>query len=426
MRTLHVKYLLVGGGIASYSAAQAIRARDSEGSILLVGQEINRPYDRSALSKAFLRRQVPREVLFAAEPGWFDKQRIDLRTGRRVANLDTARAAAALDNGEFVSYDRLLIATGSRPVRLTIPGADLPNVFYLRTLADEVQLHNAIEKARAEGRPHANGRGRAVVVGAGLLGVETAGSLTQLGLGVDLVASKPGVWNRFAGESTGRLMARFLEGHGVSVHAGCRPLRLEGDGRVQRVVLDDGRTLECDLAVACVGAAASKDVLRGTPISAEKAILVDAHCRTNVPGVYAAGDCCAVLDPRFGKHRWFDHWDHAVVTGTLAGRNMAGAGADELYDVVSPFTTEVFGLTTTVWGESRLVDRRLVRGTPKAEAPNFVEIGVAADGRVAQVVAVGHQGEDEILRELVARRFEVDGNQEAVKDPSVPLQGLLG
>jgi NADPH-dependent 2,4-dienoyl-CoA reductase/sulfur reductase-like enzyme len=195
---------------------------------------------------------------------------------------------------------------------------------------------------------------------------------------------------------------------------------------VQRVVLDDGRTLDCDLAVACVGAAASKDVLRGTPISAEKAILVDEHCRTNVPGVFAAGDCCAVLDPRFGKHRWFDHWDHAVVTGTLAGRNMAGTGADESYDAVSPFSTEVFGLTTTVWGEARLVDRRLVRGTPKVEAPGFVEIGVAADGRVAQVVAVGHQGEDELLRELVARRFEVDGNQEAVKDPAVPLRELLG
>src|SRR3954467_15639233 len=108
MRTLHVKYLLVGGGVASYSAARAIRARDPDGSVLLVGQEINRPYDRSALSKAFLRRQVAREALFAAEPGWFDQHRVDLRTGRQIANLDTARAAAALDNGEVVSYDRLL------------------------------------------------------------------------------------------------------------------------------------------------------------------------------------------------------------------------------------------------------------------------------------------------------------------------------
>src|SRR3712207_270314 len=129
MSNLHVKYLLVGGGLASWSAARAIRERDAEGSVLLVGQEINRPYHRPPLSKAFLRREAARESLFAVEPGWFEANRVELRTGRRVAHLDTTRGAATLDNGQEVSFDKLLLATGASPVPLAASGAHLPNIF---------------------------------------------------------------------------------------------------------------------------------------------------------------------------------------------------------------------------------------------------------------------------------------------------------
>lgn len=423
MSNLHVKYLLVGGGVASWSAARAIRARDADGSMVLVGQEINRPYHRPPLSKAWLRRQMPREALFAADAGWFEQHRVDLRTHRRVSHLDVHRQAAFLDDGKEVSWDKLLLATGASPAPLGVPGSNLPNLFSLRTLDDDVQLHNATEKARREGRPHAGGRGRVTIIGAGRLGVELAGSLTQMGLAVDLLAAPGHPWHRFAGEATGRLLTRYLERHGVTVHVGTFPLRLEGDGRVQRVALDAGRSIDCDFAVAALGSLPNKDLLRGTPITAEKAILVDDHGRTNLPDVYAAGDCCAIYDARFGKYRWVDQWDHAQVTGALAGNNMAGG--DEAYAAVSSFTTEVFDLAVTVWGEARLVDRRIVRGTPNADNPDWIEIGVAADSRIAQVIAVGHRGDDATLRDLVARRLPVDGNQEQLKDPAVSLAALL-
>src|SRR5215208_2135573 len=134
MTVLHVKYLLVGGGVASYAAARAIRELDAEGSLLLVGQEINRPYHRPPLSKSFLRRQTTRESLFAAEPGWFRASNVELRTGRRVSHLDVARHTATLDNGEEISFDKLLIATGAAPVHLPVPGANLPNLFHLTTI----------------------------------------------------------------------------------------------------------------------------------------------------------------------------------------------------------------------------------------------------------------------------------------------------
>lgn len=424
MNNLHVKYLLVGGGLASSSAAEAIRAADRDGSVLLVAQEVNRPYHRPPLSKEFLRRQKGRHELFTHEPQWFEKNQIELRTGRRVSHLDAARMTAILDNGQHVSFDKLLLATGATPAPLNLPGADLPNLFYLRTIDDCDVLHHAIDKALREGRPHEKGRGRAVVVGGGVLGVELAASLAQVGLAVDLLLSHAHPWDKFAGEATGRFISLYLQKRGVRLHPDSPPRRLEGDGRVQRVVLSDATSLPCDLAIAAVGAIPNRDLLHGTPISAGRAILTDEHCRTSVPNIYAAGDCAAVFDPLFGKHRVLDHWDNAVVTGKLAGRNMAGI--DERYAAVNNFFSDVFELALNGWGDSRHLDRRLLRGTPNVDAPDFVEIGIGADGRVSQVLSLGHQGQDELLRDLVGKRVQVNGNEEALKDPGSDLRQLLG
>jgi 3-phenylpropionate/trans-cinnamate dioxygenase ferredoxin reductase component len=190
---------------------------------------------------------------------------------------------------------------------------------------------------------------------------------------------------------------------------------------VQRVVLPDGGDpIGCDFAVAAIGSVVPRDLLRGTPIAAEKAILTDAHCRTNVPHVYAAGDCAAVFDPLFGKHRWIDHWDNALVTGRIAGTNMAGGGA--AYDAVSTFISEVFDLRLRVWGSSKHIERRLLRGAAAtAETPDFAEIGIAADGRVTQVVAVNGAKDHDALRELVRTRANVEGHEDALRDASISL-----
>ena len=423
MNKQHVKYLLVGGGLASSSAAEAIRELDQAGSMLLVAQESIRPYHRPPLSKEFLRGEKRREELFTLPLPWFDEHKVELRTGRRVSQLDTERRAATLDDGQEISFDRLLIATGGSALHMTIPGAELPNVFYVRTVDDTQRLSYAVDKALREGQRHERGRGKAVVIGGGFLGVELAATLTQRGLAVQLVHGHP-LWNRFAGESTSQFLSRYLEQHGVGLVCGSRPSALEGDGRVQRVVLPNGPALECDLVIAAVGMRLNRDLLRGTPVRAENAILVDEHAQTNVPGIFAAGDCAAIFDPRFGKHRTMDHWDNAITTGRLAGRNMAGQ--NDAYDGTGYFISDVFSLSISVWGEARAVDRRLLRGTPNVESPDFVEIGVAADGRIAQVAAIAHAGEDELLQELVKRRLPINGNEESIKDPKFDLKKLLG
>lgn len=419
MNHLHVKYLIAGGGIAASAAAEAIRSLDAEGSLLMIGQEANRPYNRPALSKDFLAHRNRRDDLFTLAAGWFAEHHVDLRTGRRVAHLDTSRNSAVLDSGEDISFDRLLIATGATPRRLRLPGADLPNLFYLRTLDDAHRIGHAIDVAQASGIAHDKGRGRVVVVGAGLLGVELAASLATLNLAVDLLVGAPLPWPMLAGEVAGAVVLEHLLSLGVAVHNDRWATAFRGAGRVQHVSLDDGSTIDCDLAIAAVGCIVNLNLLRGTTIAAETAILTDSHCRTSTDTIFAAGDCAAIYDPLFGKYRMIDHWDHARLTGTLAGTNMAGG--DSSYDAVSAYNTIAGGLSMTVWGEPKRIFRRIIRRSIGSPHNHLIEIGIDTDDCVCMVLQIGHRADTERLPSLVRRRLNVAGHETDLADGSVPI-----
>jgi len=166
-------------------------------------------------------------------------------------------------------------------------------------------------------------------------------------------------------------------------------------------------------------------------ITAEKAILVDDRCRTNIPEIYAAGDCAAIFDPLFNKHRLCDYWETAAITGAIAGANMSSAAKSgatpplpDHYIAVSSFSTQLFDLRLAVWGAPRSVDRRIIRGNPNVESPEVIEIGVDTSGRVAQVAAFGHVNEHPALASLVQRRLLMNGNEERLKDPGTPLESF--
>ena len=412
MNTLHVKYLLIGGGIASSAAAQEIRRRDRDGSALLVGQEINRPYRRDALRGGYLRRQVGHNELFTLPANWFDENDVELQTAVRAVQVDVARQSVSLSNGEEVAYDKLLIATGATAKLLNVPGANLPGVLYLRTIEQADTLIHTIEKARQEGRKHGRGRGRAAIVGSGTDATQLAQTLTELGIEVELVLENPQLWQGVAGDTTAKYVARELENNGVAVR-GASVGRIEGDGRVQRVVLSDSSAIQCDFVVGSIGLSPNKELLRATPVRAEKAILTDEFCRTSAETIYAAGECAAVLDPRFGKYRAIASSRAAEITGRIAGANMAGGA--ERFDDLGGFTTRVFSLDVTAWGEPRMVDRRLVRSGEN----RFAEIGVDVLGLIAQVISIGPV--EAGLEELVRQRIAIDRREESLKDPRSPL-----
>ena len=423
-RNLHVKYLLVGGGLAASAAAEAIRDRDAAGSMLVAGQEILRPYHRPPLSKTFLRGELAKGDLLAQPVGWFPQHGTQLVTGRRATTLDAGRQRVGFDDGSTVQYDELLLAFGGMVAPLEIPGAGLPGLYYLRTLGDAESLVARAKTAVIEGRPQPNGRGRAVVIGGGTLGVETAASLRQRGLWVDLVMKDQRPWQNAAGETAGRWIASLLESEGVNVHANNPPAKLLGDGRVQRVELAGGETLQCDFAVACVGMRVDRRLLGNTSISVAAAVMCDAYGRAGADGgvshVWAAGDCAAIFDRRFGKNLPGGHWDVARLAGRLVGGNMAAAAAGEAlvaWDELPGVHSEIFGRDVYAWGAARLIDRRLVRGGGSA----FAEIGVDLQGEICHVLVVGRDGEHAALRNLVRDRASVEGREENLRDPEIAL-----
>ncbi len=413
MSRIHVRYMLVGGGTASSGCAEAIRELDKTESILLVAQEISRPYDRGPLSKAYLRRQTEKRELIAKQVGWYSQNKVEMRTGCRVTQIDVPRSMAMLDNGDEVIFDHLLLAIGTIPKPIGVTGGQLPNTFYLKTIADADRLHHAIEISRSVGH------NRACVIGAGLLGVEVASSLAMIGMHVDLIQAYDVPWPKVAGEQTGRYLMRRLKSVGVKVHEKVRATRLEGDGRVQRVILSDESEIGTDFVVAAVGSVVNREILRHTDITAEKSILTNERGQTNIPNIYAAGDCASIFDPLYGKHRSSTHWDHANQAGRICGINMAGGNAK--FDSVTYFTSEVADQLIHVWGEGRLVHHRLIRGNALNDDGMFAEIGIDAEGRIAQIIAVGRENEHCRYREMVRNRFLTLELEELLKDPAVGL-----
>lgn len=420
MQRQHVNHLLLGGGIAAHEAARSIRSRDTGGSIVMIAREAARPYRRPELSKSYLLRKLPRESIFVDNARWHEQNHVTLRTGTSATQIDTNRHTVNLSSGDEIVYDSLLIATGCAPRRLNVPGEVLPNVHTLRNVNDADRLLHAIDSARLEGLPLPNDRahrGRAVVIGSGLLGVEVAASLKTIGMHVEVVVGRPYPWSHYAGDAVGRVIARSLDSHGIVLHNDRPVARLEGDGRVQRVILSDGTRIDTNLAIVCAGVDPTQELLRNTPIASEKAILADEHCRTNVESIFAAGDCAAAFDPLFARHRHFPHWNHAAMLGAVAGDVMAGG--DRVVDSSIAIESDWFELSGFICGERKHINRRILRQTPE----KIVEFGIANDGRLSQVVAVGDI-DQKSARSLIAKRVQTNGREEQFKDPNVELRSL--
>ena len=236
-----VKYLLIGGGLASAEAAKQIRRVDAEGSIALVSDEALLPYNRPPLSKEYLRGEATEPLEFASAAD-YEELRVTTVLGSAVTSLDASASTATLDNGEVYSFEQALLATGGSPVRLPVPGADLAGVYYLRDAGDADAIGAAAKEAK-----------RAVVVGAGFIGLETAASLRQMGLDVTVVEMADAIWPRFADRNLAAHVQKLSEARGVEFLMGSPVEGFEGDGGRVSAVLTGERSVACDLAVVGVG-----------------------------------------------------------------------------------------------------------------------------------------------------------------------------
>ncbi|GIU98732.1 MAG: ferredoxin [Actinomycetota bacterium] len=393
--------VVVGGGLAAASAVQTLRSQGFDGRVTLVGEEPVPPYERPPLSKEYLRGEAT-EPAWVRPATWYEEQGVELRLGVRVAEVLPADRAVRLEGGERLGYDRLLVATGVRNRRLEVPGADLPGIHDLRTLADADRLREA-----------ARGASSAVIVGAGFIGCEVAASFRQLGLEVTVVEAFPTPLYRVLGPELGRVIEAMHRDHGVRFLLGEGVARFEGTGRAEAVVTEGGRRAEGDLVVVGVGTRA--DAPAG--VADERgAVPVGADLAAEVEGVYAAGDVADHDHPIFGRIR-VEHYDNAIKMGETAARNLLGAG--EIFDDPHWFWSDQYDSQLQVAGVATAWDRMVVRGS--LEERRFAAF-LLQDGVLRSTVTLDRKFD--ARRSLPLIRAQARPDPELLADPEVDLRTL--
>ena len=376
--------VIVGAGAAGGAAAEMLRREGYEGLVTLIGADESLPYDRPNLSKDYLAGNAPEEWIPLRPPEFYREQKIDAVTNTTVTSIDTKAKQVTLSDGRSLGYGALLLATGADPVHLTISGADLPHVCYLRTLTDSRRI---IEKAK-------NAR-RAVVIGSSFIGLEVAWSLRERKLEVAVVGRDSVPLGKVLGTEMGNLVRETHEAHGVKFHLGRTPAAIHD----QYVQLDDGTKLDCDLVVVGVGVRPNTRLGEQAGIATDNGVLVNEFLETNVPGIFAAGDIARWPDPRAGRIR-VEHWVVAQRQGQTAARNILGAR--EPFRTSPFFWSNHFDLHIHYVGHGSGSDDADVSGDLKAKHASII---FRSDGKVSAVASVGRDLEN-LKAEVALERGE--------------------
>jgi NADPH-dependent 2,4-dienoyl-CoA reductase/sulfur reductase-like enzyme/nitrite reductase/ring-hydroxylating ferredoxin subunit len=382
--TAPTSILIAGAGAAGGAAAETLRREGYDGPVTMIGADEFLPYDRPNLSKDYLAGNAPEEWIPLRPPEFYRDQRIDAFTNTSVTAINSKTKQVTLSDGRSLGYGALLLATGAEPVRLKIPGNDLPQVCYLRTLSDSRRI---IEKAK-------NAK-RAVVIGASFIGLEVAWSLRVRKLEVHVVGKGSLPLEKVLGRELGNLIRQTHEAHGVKFHFGRTPAKFEVASASQpmsdrqdadstiTVKLDDGTKLDCDLVVVGIGVRPNTKLTEEAGLATDNGVLVNEYLETNVPGIFAAGDIARWPDPRAGRIR-VEHWVVAQRQGQTAARNMLGA--QEAFVVPPFFWSNHFDLHVHYVGHGNSDDRTSVSGDLKAKN---VSVIFRSGDKLTAVASVG-------------------------------------
>lgn len=405
-------YVIVGGGLAAAKAVEGIREGDSDGMIVLVAEENRLPYERPPLSKAVLKGEDEMETAFTHDRDWYFEQGVELRLGNPATSLDAEQHTLTLADGETLSYDKLLIATGSTPRALDVPGADLDGVLYLR----EMQESEALKARFAKGA-------RIVIVGAGWIGLEVAAAARDAGCTVTVIEPQAAPLVAVMGEQVGGWFADLHRGHGVEFRFGEGVERIEGDTSVTGVVTKSGDTVPADAVVVGVGITPNTGLAEGAGITTDNGIVTDPALRTSAEGVWAAGDVANWRSTTLGTNVRVEHWANANDGGLAAGRSMAGQ--DVTYDPIPFFFSDQYdiGLEYAGYVPRGSGAEVLLRGEPSSN--EFMAFWVVPEGDGVRVLAGMHVNVwdtiDDVQR-LVRDKTVVD--RDRLADPKVALADL--
>ncbi|MFC9327064.1 NAD(P)/FAD-dependent oxidoreductase [Kitasatospora sp. NPDC057015] len=402
-------FVIVGASLAGAKAAEALREAGHDGPVVLLGEEHERPYERPPLSKGYLLGSTEREKIYVHPPQWYADHDVTLRLGTAVTAVDPDSHTVTLADDGRIGYAKLLLATGSSPRRLPVPGGELPGVHYLRRVEDSERLKQAL-------RPGA----RIAVIGAGWIGLETAAAARAAGAEVTVLESAELPLLRVLGREVAEVFAGLHRDHGVDLRFGVQVESLTGGpAGVTGVLLGDGGTVAADAVIVGIGITPNTALAEAAGLEIDNGVRTDERLRTSDPDIHAAGDVANAFHPLLGRHLRVEHWANALNQPQTAARAMLGQ--DAVYDRVPYFFSDQYdlGMEYTGYVEPGGYDRVVFRGDVAGR--EFIAFWLSG-GRVLAGMNVNVWDVTDPIRELVRSGRPVD--PAALADPARPLAEL--
>jgi 3-phenylpropionate/trans-cinnamate dioxygenase ferredoxin reductase component len=404
------RIVIVGAGQAAVQAVDTLRRRGFAGKLTLIGDEASPPYQRPPLSKKYLAGALERERLLIRPAAFYAEHAVETHFGRRVTDLAPHARHVRLDDGVVVPFDALLIATGSRPRELKIPGADLEGVHYLRTALDADRIRASCVRG-----------GRLLIVGGGYIGLEVAATARELGMEVTVLEMAERVMNRVTCPEVSAFYAAEHARHGVHIHCNQRVRALHGDprsGRVKSVVTETGGEYPVDVVIVGVGVVPADELAKAAGLDCENGIVTEAHCRTSHEAIYAAGDCASHLNRQYGRHLRLESVDNAFEQGTTVALNLLGS--ETLHDKLPWFWSDQYDLKLIIVGVAQGYDTVVMRGTPAARSFSACYL---RRGELVAIDSVNSPKDQMAARKLIAAH--VRPQPDKLADPAIALRDTV-
>lgn len=396
--------IIVGGGQAGAQAIDTLRREGFTGRLVLFSDEPELPYQRPPLSKKYLSGELPAERLLFRHRPFYDEHKIELRLATRVSKVDLKSKQVELADGETLGYDRLMLCLGGSSRRLTCPGSDLTGIHYLRGLADAAAMRTAF-------KPGA----RVVIIGGGYIGLETAATSRKMGCEVTVLEMADRVMNRVVAPPVSEFFAAEHRAHGIRLICDTRVTGIEGKAAVERVLCADGSRHDADVVIVGVGGVPVTALASEAGLRCDNGIVVDEHCRTSDPAVFAAGDCTNHPSPRYARRVRLESVDNAFEQAKAAALNMLDKPT--IHDRVPWFWSDQFDSKLLIVGLSQAYDRQVLRGDP---AMRSFSVCYLKDRELIAVETINHSKDYMAGRKLIADRALM--NLDKLPDPNIPLK----
>ena len=434
-----VDFLIIGGSAAGTTAAEGFRSLKSGDSIAIVSDANYEEYSRILLSN-YIRREVTREKLFLKHPGWYLEKNIELIKNTKAVSLDPVGHSVTLNNDESYQYGKLLIATGGSVIKLKVAGGDLGNVFYLRTLDDADAIVKAVGSCK-----------QAVIVGGGFIGLDFATILRANNVSdITILVLEPYFWQGKLDEASSRVLCRVLEKNGIKIVTNEEVLKMtpkSATGVVDSVITKSGKTYECDLVGIGIGIESDFDWLARAGVKTNRGILTNEYLETNVPDVYAGGDCAEFWDVIFKRQHIMGNWANATSQGLAVGKTIAGvrtvfetASSCRAYFCGRPLVdtsqsagtgrpprVEAGGHCSVVGGtDEGLSDQIIVRGSVENNKMSRIFIKTI-DGvmRIVGATVINNPAEVGPLTMAVKEKIDISVHKDRLGDASFDLKELV-